>query len=75
MDKNENKNKNKKENKKEIKKKNIADKDKQKFVDLTSYISPDIVKADVNGSYTGVPKEAYYGENLYEEPVQDADDL
>lgn len=53
--------KNKKQNKKEI-------------IDLTSYISPEMVNSDVNGSYTGVTESTYYGEEL-EEPVQDADDL
>ncbi len=52
--------KNKKQNKKEI-------------IDLTSYISPEMVNSDVNGSYT-VTESTYYGEEL-EEPVQDADDL
>ncbi len=53
--------KNKKQNKKEI-------------IDLTSYISPEMVNSDVNGRYTGVTESTYYGEEL-EEPVQDADDL
>lgn len=44
------------------------------IIDLTSYISPDIVDFDVDGSYTGVPAETYYYGQL-EEPVQDADDL
>ena len=30
--------------------------------------------ADVDGSYTGVPRETYY-EDIPAEPVQDADDL
>lgn len=53
--------KNKKEKKKEI-------------IDLTSYLSPDIVNADPNGSYTGVTSETFYDEVL-DEPIQDADDL
>lgn len=43
-------------------------------IDLTSYISPDMVRADVDGSYTGVPRETYEA-NIPAEPVQDADDL
>lgn len=58
MDKNKNKNKNK----------------KKEIIDLTSYITPDSVMVDPNGSYTGVTAATYYGDEL-EEPVQDADDL
>ena len=43
-------------------------------IDLTSYISPEMLQADVDGSYTGVPRETYY-EDIPAEPVQDADDL
>lgn len=51
------------------------DKNKNKqIIDLTSYIKPDSVMADPNGSYTGVTAATYYGEEL-EDPVQDADDL
>lgn len=47
---------------------------KKKIIDLTSYISPDMVQSDTQGSYTGTTEKTYYtGE--YEEPVQDADDL
>lgn len=46
----------------------------KKIIDLTSYISPDMVQSDTQGSYTGTTEKTYYtGE--YEEPVQDADDL
>lgn len=57
--------------------KNKKDKkqDKKKpVIDLTSYLSPEIVNADINGSYTGVPSETYYNDELVE-PIQDADDL
>lgn len=47
---------------------------KKQIIDLTSYISPEMVNCDVNGSYTGVTEATYYGEEQ-EEPVQDADDL
>lgn len=56
----------KKDNKKNQNKKNI--------IDLTSYISPEMVNSDVNGSYTGIPADMYYNDEL-EQPVQDADDL
>lgn len=49
-------------------------KNKKKIIDLTSYISPEMIQSDVNGSYTGVTKATYDGEEL-ETPVQDADDL
>ncbi len=57
----------------------MAKKDKQKrkgkeVIDLTSYMSPEAVQADVDGSYTGVPRDTYY-DDIPEEPVQDADDL
>lgn len=58
----------KKNNKKE---KNINGK---KVIDLTSYISKDMVQSDVNGSYTGVTADTFYKKE-YETPVQDADDL
>lgn len=47
---------------------------KKEVIDLTSYISPEMLQADVDGSYTGVPRETYY-EDIPAEPVQDADDL
>ena len=59
--------KNKKEHKKEMK--NGA-----KIIDLTSYISPEQILSDVNGSYTGITADTFYN-GEYEEPVQDADDL
>lgn len=49
-------------------------KSKKEIIDLTSYISPEMVNSDVNGSYTGVTEDTYYGDD-YEIPVQDADDL
>lgn len=49
-------------------------KNKKEIIDLTSYISPEMVNSDVNGSYTGVTESTYYGDEL-ETPVQDADDL
>ena len=58
---------NKKEHKKEIK--NGA-----KIIDLTSYISPEQILSDVNGSYTGITADTFYN-GEYEDPVQDADDL
>lgn len=48
--------------------------DGKKIIDLTSYISPDMVQSDTNGSYTGVTADTYYRDE-YEVPVQDADDL
>lgn len=57
-----------------MKKKNDRKQDKKKIIDLTSYISPEMVNSDVNGSYTGVTRETYYGDEP-ETPVQDADDL
>lgn len=56
------------------KKDNKKNKSKKQIIDLTSYISPEMVNSDVNGSYTGVTADTYYGDEL-EEPVQDADDL
>lgn len=47
---------------------------KKQIIDLTSYISPDMVNCDVNGSYTGVTSDTYYNDEP-EIPVQDADDL
>lgn len=58
------------ENKKNSKKKA----GKKQIIDLTSYISPEMINCDVDGSYTGVTKETYEGDEL-ETPVQDADDL
>ena len=58
----------KKSNKKQ---KNINGK---KVIDLTSYISKDMVQSDTNGSYTGMTADKFYN-NEYETPVQDADDL
>lgn len=55
-------------------KKNNKNNENKTVIDLTSYLSPEMVNSDVNGSYTGVTEETYYGED-YEEPVQDADDL
>ena len=46
----------------------------KKIIDLTSYISPEMVQSDTNGSYTGVTADTYYRDE-YEVPVQDADDL
>ncbi|MCD7872233.1 MAG: hypothetical protein LUG21_02820 [Clostridiales bacterium] len=59
----------KKQNKNE---KNL--KNSKKIIDLTSYISPDMVQCDTEGSYTGTTKNTYYS-GEYETPVQDADDL
>ena len=61
-------NKNKKNKQKE---ENINGK---KIIDLTSYISPDMVQSDTNGSYTGMTADTFYN-GQYEDPVQDADDL
>ena len=41
---------------------------------FTSYISPDMVQSDTNGSYTGMTADTFYN-GEYEDPVQDADDL
>jgi len=46
----------------------------KKVIDLTSYISKDMVQGDVNGSYTGTTADTFYNDE-YEVPVQDADDL
>lgn len=53
------------------KKENINGK---KIIDLTSYISPEMVQSDTTGSYTGMTADTYYHDE-YEIPVQDADDL
>jgi hypothetical protein len=45
------------------------DKQKKEIIDLTRFINPNEAKFDPQGSWTGVP------ENIYEEPIQDADDL
>ncbi len=53
---------------------NIRNINNKRIIDLTSYISPDMVQSDTNGSYTGTTSNTFYrGEE--EEPVQDADDL
>lgn len=57
--------------KKKDEKKNQA---KKPIIDLTSYLSPDMVNCDVNGSYTGITAGMYYNDE-FEQPVQDADDL
>ncbi len=66
-----NKNRNKKSNKNGNINNNINGK---RIIDLTSYISPDMVQSDTNGSYTGTTDDTFYRDEL-EEPVQDADDL
>ena len=58
-----------KKNNKEHKKDNRA-----KIIDLTSYINPEEILSDVNGSYTGITADTFY-KGEYEDPVQDADDL
>ncbi|MDD6729277.1 MAG: hypothetical protein PUE08_08690 [Eubacteriales bacterium] len=60
---------------KKDKKKQNGKKNKKQIIDLTSYISPESVNCDVNGSYTGIPADMYYNNELDELPVQDADDL
>lgn len=55
--------------------KNNKKNNRKEVIDLTSYMSPEIVNADVNGSYTGVPADMFYNGELDDEPVQDADDL
>ena len=45
-----------------------------KIIDLTSYINPEQILSDVNGSYTGITADTFFN-GEYEEPVQDADDL
>ena len=62
---------NAKSNGKKKKKDNVNGK---RIIDLTSYISPDMVQSDVNGSYTGTTADTYYNDE-YETPVQDSDDL
>ena len=47
---------------------------RKEAIALPSYISPAMLPPDVDGSYTGVPRETYY-EDIPAEPVQDADDL
>ena len=59
--------------KKDKKEKEDIRKNKE-IIDLTSYISPEILKTDVLGSYTGVTEEMYY-DGIDDEPIQDADDL
>ena len=59
-----------KKNKKDRKNDN---RDKE-IIDLTSYISADMINSDVDGSYTGIPSDTYYYDEP-ETPVQDADDL
>lgn len=61
-----------KKNKKQ--KQNNGNDNNKKVIDLTNFISPDMVKYDENGSYTGMTKETYY-DDVLEQPVQDADDL
>lgn len=46
----------------------------KKIIDLTSYISPEQILSDVNGSYTGITADTFFN-GEYEQPVQDADDL
>ena len=58
-----------KKNNKEQKRDNRA-----KIIDLTSYINPEEILSDVNGSYTGITADTFYN-GEYEDPVQDADDL
>lgn len=43
--------------------------------DYTSYLNPQIVNADPQGMYTGVPADMYYNDELDDMPIQDADDL
>lgn len=59
-----------KKDRKNDKKKN----DKKQIIDLTSYISPEMINSDVDGSYTGITSDTYYYDEP-ETPVQDADDL
>ena len=56
------------------KKDNKKNQNNKSIIDLTSYISPEMVNSDVNGSYTGIPADMYFNDEL-EQPVQDADDL
>lgn len=56
------------------KKDNKKNQNKKPIIDLTSYLSPDMVNSDTDGSYTGIPTDMYYNDEL-EQPVQDADDL
>ena len=58
-------------------KKNKKEKRQRKgkeVIELTSYISPEMLQADVGASFSPVPRETYY-EDIPAEPVQDADDL
>ena len=59
---------------KKEKKKNNDVKHNKEIIDLTSFITPDDVFADTNGSYTGTTAQTYFG-GKPETPVQDADDL
>lgn len=64
-----------KSNEKKKSKKAKREKNNRQIIDLTSYINPEMIKSDVNGSYTGVPADMYYNDELDDMPVQDADDL
>ena len=64
----------KKNNKQNNSKSAPKNKHNKEIIDLTSYMSPEMVQSYVNGSYTGVTADTYYNEEL-ETPVQDADDL
>lgn len=46
----------------------------KEIIDLTSYLNPEMINSDVNGSYTGVTRDTYF-EDVLEVPEQDADDL
>lgn len=59
---------------KKDKKNNKSNKNNKQIIDLTSYISPEMIQSDVDGSYTGIPSNTYYYDEP-ETPVQDADDL
>ncbi len=52
------------------KKKEQGKKVKKTIKSVRAYTGKNIIKSDVNGSYTGVSTE-----DKYEKPVQDADDL
>lgn len=56
------------------KKDNKKDKNVKRVVDLTRFISRDDAKYDPDGMYTGIPNEVFF-DNVYERPIQDADDL
>lgn len=64
----------KSENKKRNSNSKVTNKNGKKIIDLTSYISEDMVQSDTNGSYTGTTKDTFYN-GVKETPVQDADDL